>query len=271
MCEEAAAAGHSAGFRKHETPFRRALRNRREPFRTWPTIGTIALGLVAALFGSLLPMLAYWVVTKLVSGWSGSAWSPLGNVRDPSSAIRLFAELLGYVALASVVVLRLPKLARRSLHDLGLRRVGIRDALAVTVLTVSNACLWLGLPYYYRALAAPHHVQAGFEHFAIRTPLEAITAFATTVIAGPFAEELFFRGLIFNALARRSGILAAALASGLLFGLAHGDAILLPVLALQGVLSGLAYHRTGSLWVPIGAHAFNNVAAFAAFMVPLQR
>ena len=56
---------------------------------------------------------------------------------------------------------------------------------------------------------------------------------------------------------------------GLLFGIIHfnfegADGLLiLPPLALLGVIFCLVYEKTGSLYPVIGMHAFNNALAFA--------
>ncbi len=87
-------------------------------------------------------------------------------------------------------------------------------------------------------------------------------------LAIPFAEELFFRGMIFSWLRQRMGLWAAALLSGLVFGLFH----LYPPTAVSafvlGVVLALVYERSGSLWPAVAIHAVNNtlifVLAFAA-------
>lgn len=73
----------------------------------------------------------------------------------------------------------------------------------------------------------------------------------------PFCEEVFFRGLLFGALRRRMSPEAAIALSSLVFGLAHGETVLLPTAAL-GALFCWLYQRTGSLVVPTLAHGLHN-------------
>jgi membrane protease YdiL (CAAX protease family) len=77
------------------------------------------------------------------------------------------------------------------------------------------------------------------------------------VTLGPFAEELFFRGLGVRALSF-FGVAAAVLVTGVVFGLAHGILGALPPLALFGI--GLAWVRagSGSLWPGVIAHVSYN-------------
>ena len=97
-----------------------------------------------------------------------------------------------------------------------------------------------------------------------------IAAGVMVMVVAPFAEEFFFRGFFYRALRSRFSIAAAATVDGLLFGVIHynfegTDALLLlPPLALLGVIFCLVYEKTGSLFPVIGMHAFNNSVAYAA-------
>jgi uncharacterized protein len=83
-------------------------------------------------------------------------------------------------------------------------------------------------------------------------------------VAAPIAEELFFRGFCFTALRRWIGLIPAAVATGVIFGLIHAgsaDAVFLVPLAFFGLVLCLLYHRTGSLLPCMALHAFNNALA----------
>ena len=94
-----------------------------------------------------------------------------------------------------------------------------------------------------------------------------IAAGVLIVIAAPFAEEIFFRGFIFGGLRRRFSFLAAAVLSGLIFGLFHFTGLssigVVPQLALLGFALAWLYEKTGSIYPPIAVHALNNALAFA--------
>ena len=90
----------------------------------------------------------------------------------------------------------------------------------------------------------------------------ALLALAIGLLA-PFAEELFFRGLVFGWL-RRWGFWFAALVSAGLFGLAHGVNVVLPASFALGLLNAIAYERSGSIWPAIVSHAtFNGTSLLA--------
>jgi hypothetical protein len=89
---------------------------------------------------------------------------------------------------------------------------------------------------------------------------------STLLMAGamiPFAEELFFRGVLYGWLRRRFGMWIGIVASALVFAIAHGDiAIGISNLILGFVLAWI-YERSQSLWVPVAVHAVNNSLAVA--------
>ncbi|MCH7984354.1 MAG: CPBP family intramembrane metalloprotease [Chloroflexi bacterium] len=80
-------------------------------------------------------------------------------------------------------------------------------------------------------------------------------------IAGPVAEEIFFRGFVLTGLLKRFGVGRALLLSSLLFGLFHIDpGAIVPTFAL-GLALGWVYLKTGSIWPAIFAHALHNTVA----------
>jgi uncharacterized protein len=73
----------------------------------------------------------------------------------------------------------------------------------------------------------------------------------------PVVEELVFRGLLLQRWALRWGIRPALLASSLLFGCLHRNVNVIG-LTMFGLVMGLLYLKTRSLWVPILCHGINN-------------
>lgn len=87
-----------------------------------------------------------------------------------------------------------------------------------------------------------------------------IAFFFVVAFVAPFVEELTYRGLGFALLAPY-GTWIAILATGVLFGIAHGLIVALPVLTVFGIAIGWLRARTDSLYPPIFLHAtFNGTA-----------
>jgi membrane protease YdiL (CAAX protease family) len=93
-----------------------------------------------------------------------------------------------------------------------------------------------------------------------------VTAFLGSLIV-PFAEELFFRGVLFKWLRQHTGVWASALISAAIFGLGH---LFLPAMVsafVLGVVMAVAYEYSQSLWVPIFIHVVNNAVVFSFFCI----
>jgi membrane protease YdiL (CAAX protease family) len=83
----------------------------------------------------------------------------------------------------------------------------------------------------------------------------------------PFVEELTYRGLGYSLL-EQFGRWPAILLVGLLFGLAHGLVVSLPVIAAFGCALAWIRARTGSVYPGVLLHAsFNLIALVAAVTV----
>jgi membrane protease YdiL (CAAX protease family) len=77
-------------------------------------------------------------------------------------------------------------------------------------------------------------------------------------IIAPFAEELYFRGIIYAWLRQKWGIWVAMLISSLIFGLLHGEASIAGAAFVLGIVLAWSYERSDSLLSPILIHIINN-------------
>ncbi|HWR54327.1 MAG TPA: type II CAAX endopeptidase family protein [Bryobacteraceae bacterium] len=80
------------------------------------------------------------------------------------------------------------------------------------------------------------------------------------ILFGAVGEEMLFRGYAFQVLMATLGPFATILPFGFLFALAHSGNLNVSPIALintglWGVILGLAFWRSGDLWLPIGLHA----------------
>lgn len=83
------------------------------------------------------------------------------------------------------------------------------------------------------------------------------------LLAGPFMEELAFRGVGFDAFRRVGGAASALLWTSFLFGLYHFSPQHLFSLTLLGVVFALARMLAGSLWCAFFVHFLHNALALA--------
>ncbi len=91
-----------------------------------------------------------------------------------------------------------------------------------------------------------------------------VLAGVLALVLAPLVEETFFRGFLFGGLTRRFSLFTAALISGFLFSLAHGQPTTLIPFTLVGMLFAAGYAYTGSIWTTVSAHFIFNLISFIA-------
>jgi membrane protease YdiL (CAAX protease family) len=147
-------------------------------------------------------------------------------------------------------------------REFGLEPPAAKTALAVLAASVS--CI-LPIEAFSGIIERMRPPDADYISFLLSIKPKDPVSFALValgvVIAGPFTEELLFRGFVQRILARNmSGVLAVAL-SGALFGLSHFNIMILPGVVALGALYGYLYHATRRLWYPVLAHALFNFSS----------
>ncbi len=84
---------------------------------------------------------------------------------------------------------------------------------------------------------------------------------ATLCILGPMAEELVYRGFVFQRLRRRRSTVQAAVLSALVFGILHLNLVQGIYAFVLGVLLAYIVSKTGSLVAAAAAHMAANVVS----------
>ena len=90
---------------------------------------------------------------------------------------------------------------------------------------------------------------------------------ASVVVFAPLFEEILFRGFLYRNLRDALGPGLAMVTTGLLFGVAHLDPILILPLAGLGTLLAFLFETTGSLLVPIAVHSLWNLCQLLVVFV----
>ena len=101
-----------------------------------------------------------------------------------------------------------------------------------------------------------------------RIAQSAGTPFIYALLLASFAEEVFFRGFLFNAFRKRMPLLVAMLLQSLIFGFAHSLNWIHAIMpASLGLVLTLVYSWRKTIFAPIFLHAgFNGLAALSMFL-----
>ncbi|MEE8369226.1 MAG: CPBP family intramembrane glutamic endopeptidase [Dehalococcoidia bacterium] len=187
----------------------------------------------------------------------------------PDSEAETLISLAPSLALEGLLVLVVVRFTvgkyRCSWSDLGFRPVE-RGGFWLPPLLVIGA--WTIVVGYFALVdvvgAGALADQSQFPDEAFKSPVVIPLVGVLAIIAAPLAEETFFRGFVFRGMRNRWGLVGAAFASGLLFGVAHFLPILYIPFTLIGMLFAFGYVYSRSLWVPISAHLLFNSVSFIA-------
>ena len=96
------------------------------------------------------------------------------------------------------------------------------------------------------------------ELLTARSFSEALAVTIAIVVIAPVAEELFFRGALFEGLRVRYGAAFAICFTAALFGVSHGSVVAAIYATLAGLVFGVLRLRTGSVFPSVVLHASIN-------------
>ena len=142
-------------------------------------------------------------------------------------------------------------------------RLKISNTVGIVVLalgTLALSQLWMVLVDFL-AQHIPYFARAIESYSVVTVTIESDNLILMTIVLAiivPIVEELLFRGVLLSELRRvMPGWLAATLI-GVFFGLFHGNLVQGVYAAIAGVVMGLVYVWTNSIWAPILFHMVYN-------------
>jgi membrane protease YdiL (CAAX protease family) len=153
------------------------------------------------------------------------------------------------------------------------RGTGVMWAIGLAVGIVTVIVTYAVNAVFVLSFGDGEPVEQGLLDFALAGGAATVLAILLAVVLAPITEEIVFRGVLFRALDDRFGMWPAAILSSAVFAVIHFEVLFSQPLALVGLftvglLLAIAYHRTGSLLVPILGHAvFNAVMVGLALLV----
>jgi membrane protease YdiL (CAAX protease family) len=130
-----------------------------------------------------------------------------------------------------------------------------------------------GVPAMFRAMFAAASMKLGLDIEVVR-----MTYLGFLVAWAGFGEEIYFRGYVQGVLRERKGARYAIVVASVLFAIRHymQMALLLPTYPVfaatawvamafpVGIVLGIIYERTKSLWIPVLVHYLFNIVPFLA-------
>ena len=120
---------------------------------------------------------------------------------------------------------------------------------------VGSTIVVVAVTWLLTQLGRPPELEPAQRAIAMLDPWVVIV---TVVILAPVAEEVFFRGVVFNAWLREGGRRWAYIGSAALFAAIHLSLVVFVPIFLLGLALAWVYDRTRNLLAPIAMHATVN-------------
>ncbi|MDQ3688833.1 MAG: CPBP family intramembrane metalloprotease [Chloroflexota bacterium] len=217
----------------------------------------------------VLVVLVFALVSIVTAPFGADAMALLsgeGELTFIGAAVLLVATQIGLLLVSWFLVFRpgalagLPSLPGRDPG--GAIRAGLGWGLLAWVgATAASA----GVVWVLERLGIPAEPQAAERAIQILDPWLVVLA---VVILAPIAEEVFFRGVVFNAWLREGGRRWAFIGSSALFAVIHASVVALVPIFVLGLALAWIYQRTGNLLAPIAMHAVvNGISVALALLV----
>lgn len=229
-----------------------------------PYWGPGLVGVIVGLVARLAVFLLVWRVGGRILSIIVTNFMPPEIRRAPISVPGVLILIVATSAGYYLVVRFLER--RRSIHELSLRRLGglgIGLAGGAAAILICCGIIALGGGYQWSTVENPDLGSI------------ALGILAAGIGAG-IAEELIYRGIAYRLMEQLFGTWAALIGSGLLFGIMHmtnpGSSLWggISVALAGGLLFGVIYALTRSLWVTIGYHTAWNVVQGPLLGVPVS-
>lgn len=251
-----------------------------EQTRTQASYGAgIGMLIAFAIGGFILSMIVSLQVWAKVSGMDYE--TVMAAVTNPKyvqemQLIQSISMIFGFLAPA---VFTASRLNSRPFALLGLTESITAKQIILAVLIFSCAmAIGSSLGYLSYQLPLPTAIKAKFDSMeaeymkqamgliSMDSPFKLFTSLIVIALVPAICEEFFFRGALQNFIYRSSkNMWLAVLLASIIFSLVHFSGYGFLTRVLLGLVLGLIYHYSGSLWLSILAHFINNAFALLAF------
>lgn len=238
--------------------------------RLWRVAYPFAMFLLIRLFVSSMLQLMYSMSGGDFFGIKLLTLAPDGSPESMTGAGYGFASIVGFLAAAFFLKKGTGVMVKRAKEEsklFHLRGYALEDYVAYGAATVFLA---VGLNLFFSLTGAVAHSASYQETSDLQYSVPVVLALILYGFAAPLAEEMLFRGVIFNSFHRSVKALPAALLASLLFGIYHGNSIQALYAFAMGMMLNYGYYYFGDFRVCLALHAVVNLFSYALSSNRLQ-
>lgn len=189
-----------------------------------------------------------------------------GQPKDCSSTLPFYQLLLGSVIVEASGLIAVALKRRQGVAWFGFVKTPMKPSAKLIIMGVGViAAIELATAMLGNYVSFFRQAEYGLTGKAPTVPMLEFALFA--VLIAPSLEEFLFRGIFFRAIWTKTGPIAAAIISSLIFTLAHGISGATLGIFVIGLLLCYMYKRSGSIIPGIILHTANNL--FAVILLAL--
>lgn len=201
------------------------------------------------------PEVAVALVTYLILIAALGLW--MVQTSNEHAALRGIVGMAANGAAGAIALLAAFALRIRDFRAFGFRTTERKWLLAGAALGVFAFGLSFIVEGIYFLFITEANTQADFQAAASGGALSLLVLLLAGAFLTPFGEEVVFRGVIANAL-NRYGMWAGVVGSAAIFAVVHGPSVILLDAFMVGILAGILFRKTGSLWPSLVIHIVYN-------------
>lgn len=203
------------------------------------------------------------IVIGLIIGMSGDMVKTLFHllkIPETQQAYFILGFGVQFFSTVGLVLLMTTWLHRAQFSDIGFNQVKLKNYLKYGLgggLILIIVIFAFTLPLNY---LQPELEPQMFEQVlrSIASKKDFIILLIIGAILAPFAEELFYRGMIYPVLRKKLGVIPGMIVAGIIFGVVHWDLWRAIPLSIGGIILSYIYEKTDSIFVTTIAHGLWN-------------
>ncbi len=250
--------------------------------RPWSRLPKWLLPIVIILIVAVIFLVSQYAASIILSlyalarGWSATQANNWLN----NSVSAQFVFILLFEGFGVGLLFLLLRRYKKSLVTIGLKKLRPRDAgygaIAYPVYLIIYLIAAAVVSHFFHGINLNQAQNIGFN--SVHGSSQLVLTFISLVILPPFAEELLFRGFLFEGLKKSMPVIYAGILTSLVFAAAHlpeggGGPFWIGAIDVFILSLVLVYlkQKTKSLWPGIFLHAIKNTVAFIYLFVLTNR
>ncbi len=228
----------------------------------WQLIYSFLMFILVRMIVFSLTMNLYLLIEKKIPGFSLLTYDEEGAVAGATGNGSAIAQIAGFLAGAAVILKTARGMIARAAKDsrlLHIKREPVRNYLLLAVTTAGAMLGWNMLLELTGLTDNSAAYQAVAEQQYSANIFLALVLYG---LAAPLAEELLFRGIVYNCLKGAVGLKAAMLMAAIFFGVYHGNSVQGIYGFLMACLIIYGYEYFGDFKVPVAMHMSVNLISY---------